>query len=358
MTRATCSGVMFSLSAYLLPWAICMRLGRPLLFAALLAAGLVAVSISARAGVGLQTLEVREPTTATVMPALVFYPTPAVTGSTKVGPYQVNAEFGKLPRPGRHPLVLLSHGHGGSALGHHPLAVSLAKAGYLVAAVEHAGDSYRDQSGFGTERVLLGRAWQVSSLLDTLLADPRLGHLVDTDRIGVAGFSAGGYTSLLLLGATPDAAHRERYCSVFPQDEELCLQAPVAAPPLTSRRPTVDPRIQAAFVMAPLGVFFDQPSLRAVTRPVFVHSAMADTVLKPKWNALAVRDGVGQLQGWRGVVGAGHYVYLAPCPAAMADSTPALCHDPEGVQREVVQAQVAQEAIAYFDTVLSRSETP
>jgi len=37
--------------------------------------------------------------------------------------------------------VIISHGHAGSRFGHHDLAEQLARAGYVVAAVEHAGDS-------------------------------------------------------------------------------------------------------------------------------------------------------------------------------------------------------------------------
>lgn len=60
----------------------------------------------------------------------------------------------------------------GSRYGHHDLAVALARAGYVVCALEHPGDNYADQSGVGTERVLLGRAWQVSAAIDALLEDP------------------------------------------------------------------------------------------------------------------------------------------------------------------------------------------
>lgn len=329
-----------------------MRIARPL--ASLLFAALTVLNAApAQAGVGLVPLQVHEPTTGTRMPAMLFHPTAQQTGVTQVGPYRVQAAFA-APRPQqRHPLVLLSHGHGGSALGHHPLATALADAGYVVAAIEHAGDSHADQSGFGTERVLLGRAWHVSSLLDTLLQDPQLAALIDPQRVGVAGFSAGGHTSLMLLGAVPDLRNRERYCQLQPQDPELCLQPAANAPALSQRRALADPRIRAAFVMAPLGVFFDPPALQAVTRPVFVHAAMADTVLLPRWNALAVRDGVAALSGWRGVVGADHFVYLAPCPAPMAHALPTLCRDAAGIDRHQVQAQVAADAVAFFNRTLA-----
>jgi len=320
----------------------------------LLIACLLPTAAPAAAATGIVQLQVHEPTTDTRMPAMLFYPSPARGAPTRIGPYVVDASFGLPRQTGPHPLVLISHGHGGSALGHHPLAVALAEAGFLVAAIEHAGDSHLDQSGFGTERVLLGRAWQVSSLLDTLLADPEWAALIDPHRIGVAGFSAGGHTALALLGAEPDPAHRLRYCQQHPQDEELCLQAPADAPALEQRRPLQDSRVRAAFLMAPLAVFYDAQALAQVQRPVFLHAAMADDVLLPRWNALAVRDGVAALRDWRAVVGAGHYVYLAPCPPPLATALPTLCSDPPGVDRRRVQAQLAGEAIDFFQQTLRR----
>ena len=46
----------------------------------------------------------------------------------------------------RHPLIVMSHGTGGMALNSYDTAVALAEAGFVVAAVTHTGDNYRDQS--------------------------------------------------------------------------------------------------------------------------------------------------------------------------------------------------------------------
>lgn len=46
----------------------------------------------------------------------------------------------------RLPLVVLSHGGGGSYEGHYDTAIALARAGFVVAAVSHAGDTYDDES--------------------------------------------------------------------------------------------------------------------------------------------------------------------------------------------------------------------
>lgn len=311
-------------------------------------------ALPALAGNGVLTLEVHEKTTGTTMPAMVFHPARDVPADTVTpfGSYGVRAMPGAPMADGRFPLVLISHGHGGGALGHHDLATTLADAGFIVASIEHAGDSYRDQSGFGTERVLLGRAWQVSALIDTLLADPRLAPHIDPARIGVAGFSAGGYTSLLLLGAQPDFSRQAQYCREQPDDVEICQQPAAKAEPLAQRPPTADARIRAGFVMAPLGIFFDRAALQDVSAPVRLYAAMSDRVLLPAYNALPVRDGLPNLHGFRALPGAGHYVFLAPCGPAMAENVPVLCQDAPGIDRESLHRQINADAVAFFRETL------
>lgn len=323
------------------------------LLTSLLLSLIAVASAPALAANGIAFREVHEATTGTTMPAMVIYPAAGPAASTELGPYRVAATPGLAIAEGRHPLVLISHGHGGSALGHHDLATALADAGFIVAALEHAGDSHRDQSGFGTERVLLGCAWQVSALLDLLLADPQLGPHIDADRVGVAGFSAGGYTSLLLLGATPDFARREAYCAAQPADTEICVEVPAVTERLPVWRATVDPRIRAGFVMAPFAIFFDGATLARVDAPVFLYGSMADRVLLPGYNVLPVRDALPRLHTFRGIVGADHYVFLAPCNSGMSKALPVLCVDPPGIDRSELHSQINADAIGFFREALA-----
>ena len=101
------------------------------------------------------------------------------------------------PVPGAKPLVVISHGHGGSNLGHHDLAEYLASHGFIVATIEHPKDNFHDTSGNGQPKSWLAAAPDQGN--DQQACSPtRAGKPVDANRIGVAGFSAGGYTSLLL----------------------------------------------------------------------------------------------------------------------------------------------------------------
>jgi predicted dienelactone hydrolase len=312
---------------------------------------------------GVRTLEGRDPVTGGALPMAVIYPAamPA-SGSvsagempTMFGPYPIAAVRDAPIAPGRRPLIVVSHGHGGALWGHHDLAEALARAGYLAALVEHVGDSWRDQSGFRTGRAVYGRAYQVSAVIDRLLADPALAAQIDGARIGVAGFSAGGYTSLLIVGAEPDYSRVPGYCARHPDDPEICKDALVLEAIPAHHAPTKDPRVTAAFVMAPFAVVFGPDAFRAVTAPVFLAWADADQVLLPDENAAPVARALKTLVGTRVIAGAGHYVFLPPCPPAMATDLPPLCVDPPGIDRAHIHELLATDAVVFFDRTLGGS---
>lgn len=306
-------------------------------------------------GVGVGLLETREPTTGTTVAASVLYPSDeaGTKARSDFGPYPVAAQRDAAIAPGRHPLILLSHGSGGGMFGHHDLAEALARHGYVVVAPEHAGDSYRDRSGSASDRTLLGRAWQASAAISAVLADPRFAAHVDPARIGAAGFSAGGYTSLLLLGAEPDFSRFAAFCKRYPKTPEICdhdvrkITLTVADPPATA-----DPRVRAAFAMAPLSLILDKPGLQDVKRPVFLYAAAQDRVLLPDENARRIRPLLANLDGYREIENAGHYVFVAPCSTELDREVPAICRDPDGVDRIAVHRRIAEDAIAFFDRVL------
>lgn len=305
-------------------------------------------------GVGVRTLGAIDPITRAPLPLAVVYPSSAPTAPTRIGPYELDATRDAPLAAGVYPLVAISHGHAGSLWGHHDLAEALARAGYIVALVEHIGDSWRDPSGFRSDRVLYGRAYQVSATIDAALADPALAAHIDPARIAVAGFSAGGYTALLLVGAQPHWPHVEAYCARHPDDAEIC-GGPMRRE-LTEVRPMRDPRVRAAFVMAPLAAPFRRDELRAITAPVFLAWAAADRVLLPDEHAAAIAPLFPPhvVRGTRVIPDAGHFVFLAPCEAELARDAPPLCSDPPGVDRRQVHAALADDAIRFFAASLVR----
>src|SRR5229473_6869137 len=97
----------------------------------------------------------------------IWYPSDAPAASQALGLYrQTVATGGSIAGRGL-PLVVMSHGTGGSFEGHYDTALALAEAGFVVAAVTHTGDNYRDQSQF---RRLDNRPRHIKALIDYMLA--------------------------------------------------------------------------------------------------------------------------------------------------------------------------------------------
>lgn len=321
----------------------------------------------AAAGVGFKGIRIQDPVTGSAMPGYVFYPSKKAGDSTRLGPYQLTAAADLPPLPGAKPLVVISHGHAGSNLGHHDLATYLAAHGFIVATLEHPGDNYHDSGGNGLAEVMGGRPIQVSATISMLLKDPHWRGLIDPDRIGVAGFSTGGYTSLLLVGAVPRFTRFLGYCERHPADQEICglvqqLASQAGAARTTLERlqetythwgETRDPRIKAAFVMAPQSIVFDKGGLASVDRPVFLYYGTEDQVLLPAENAARIAPLIKTLVDVKTIPGAGHYVFIAPCSAVLANQVPLICKDPDGVDRAAVHGQINADALAFFHKTLN-----
>ena len=76
----------------------------------------------------------------------LYYPTTSAPRAIAMGPFALDVAIGAKPVDQVKALILLSHGIGGSELGHSFLAQALARKGYLVAALRHPGDNWQDRS--------------------------------------------------------------------------------------------------------------------------------------------------------------------------------------------------------------------
>ncbi len=106
--------------------------------------------------------------------------------------------------PAAFPLILLSHGTGGTALQLGWLASFLAAQGYVVAGVNHHGNTAIEPYTVQGFVRFWERALDLTAVLDQLLQDPFFASRIDPERIGAAGFSLGGYTVLALAGGRID----------------------------------------------------------------------------------------------------------------------------------------------------------
>ena len=291
------------------------------------------------------------------VPVSVWYPTTVPEVPFRSGPFAtINATRDAPIAPGKHRLVVISHGTLGSDIGHRDLAEFLARHGIVVAAPRHLGDSYDRPEGQGTDVQVIGRPWQIVATLDAVLADARLASAIDQARIGMAGFSAGGYTTLVIAGAEPKLERWQAHCAAHPQDlGALCRGSDTVAARTT--RPgwqlPHETRVKAAVAMAPFGVVFDAAGLAGINIPLRVYEAKDDHVLVNAWNTDHVLASLPRPAEHATVPG-GHYVFLVPCPEAAAKALPHLCVDAPGIDRAAIHRQINPEILDFFDRTLGR----
>jgi predicted dienelactone hydrolase len=115
-----------------------------------------------------------------------------------------NTTAGAPPAPGRHPVLLLSHGGGLSTAFHTAQATELASRGYVVVGVDHPGDASAVDLGGGNvaPAVPVAGRFDAKGSIPVRTADlrhvlARLGRLrgagrLDRSRVGAFGHSRGG----------------------------------------------------------------------------------------------------------------------------------------------------------------------
>lgn len=263
----------------------------------------------------------------------IWYPSLAATRPMEVGPTTMSVAVDAAVQGTQLPLVVMSHGTGGSFLGHFDTAIALADAGFVVAAVTHTGDNHADQS---RSLDIMDRPRQISRVIDHMLAGWRGRAVIDPARVGMFGFSAGGFTTLVSIGGEPDFSSIGPMCRQYPGDFACQLLAgagsPPAAPPAAAS--VADARIRAAVVAAPaLGFTFTAQGLSKVSVPVQLWRAEEDVLVPHPRYAEAVRRALPQPPDYHVVPGAGHFDFLAPCSAALASLAPAICTSAPGFDR-------------------------
>jgi predicted dienelactone hydrolase len=279
----------------------------------------------------------------------VWYPTSAKPGFTLLGSRGAQLAFGGPVAGERLPLIVISHGTGGSAMSHADTAIALAAKGFVVAAPTHVGDNIEDDSDVGKPDWLLNRSRQVSRVIDAALGSWRDRNHLDPRRVGVFGFSAGGTTALIDVGGVPDLSRIATQCAGHP--EFVCnILRPAdyrGMKPLPWRS---DSRIRAAVIAAPgLGFTFEPDGLSRVTVPVQLWAGSADETEPIATNAGIVQKLLPKPAELHVVPGAVHYSFLTPCGLI---GPPQLCRDPKGFDRSRFHEKFNRSVAGFFEANL------
>lgn len=278
---------------------------------------------------------------------MVWSPCAKAPDSAQLGPYVVQATQHCAVAGDALPLVVMSHGQGGTLLGHHDTAAALADAGFVVVTFNHPGDSHGDESAAQQLRIFESRPRDGSRVISFMLQDwPQRQHL-DPEAIGLFGFSRGGYTALVMAGAVPSLpAGGGRFCARWWSPLlSLCRQIHAAGAWLDLH---ADPRIRAAVVADPLNLF-DAAGLKPVRIPVQLWASEQGGDGVALEHVEAVRSALPQVTDYHVARGAGHFAFLAPCPPAFKDSAPHICADPEGFDRASWHRQMNSAVVLFFE---------
>ncbi|SHJ28155.1 Predicted dienelactone hydrolase [Bradyrhizobium lablabi] len=243
------------------------------------------------------------------------------------------------------PLVIFSHGRGGWFVANHDTAEALADAGFVVAAINHPGDNGNDSSQRDKMSVWASRPADMVRLLDFMLHDWKDKVVIDPARIGFFGFSLGGYTGLVLVGAHADFRRFALICKETDKTENCERARSGDVPP----SPPHDPRIRAAVLAdAAMNFAFTPEALSGIQVPLQIwRSELGGNGVDARFTALTASQLPGQPEIH--TIPAGHYAFLAPCSPLLATRIPRICTDvPAGFDRAAFHHDFDASVVRFF----------
>jgi predicted dienelactone hydrolase len=305
------------------------------------------------AAVGSQQLSVPDPQGKPLSVA-VWFPTVGIPIPVVFGPYQQMVVPAATISGAGLPLVLISHGTNGSDASHYDTALALASEGFVVVALTHSGDNYLDRSYAGNEKDLTDRPRQVRAVVLTYMLKTWTPHdHLDPARIGMLGFSLGGFTTLVTSGAVPDVSRLRQLCDKRPTAPE-CLfikqrNGNQLSPPILAPAWVHDRRVKAAVVAAPaVSYLFGPGSLNSVKIPIQLWRAANDDQVPDEWNTALLRSELPTSPEEHVVAGAGHFAFLPPCSQALAKQAPQICTDAPGFDRYAFHREFNRAVVVFF----------
>ena len=158
-----------------------------------------------------------------------------ITGDYYESPQAVSADAASIAPGGPFPLVVYSHGSGGTRYIHSDYTELIASHGHVVVAPDHTGNTAVEtvlDTSDPTELIAVNRPLDVSAVI-TAMVNPELESTagfvasVDPERIAVTGHSFGGYTSYAVITGF------ENELGSVPADDRVDAIIPIA--PASSR---------------------------------------------------------------------------------------------------------------------------
>lgn len=289
-------------------------------------------------------------------PMVIFYPTNSEQKVVELGPFKLNVAVEGETLKGKYPLVIVSHGSGGSNLSYKDIAISLAKNGFIVGMPLHPQNNHMDNTLEGTVTNYLNRPKHITLAIDKLLGTSGLNAYIDSEKIVVLGHSVGGYAAVAAAGGVANTRSLIEICKNTPLlTDPYC--APVRDGSLTQTiiKGTKDPRIKAIIIMAPVGILFStEGSLNNVDIPVLLLKAEKDEEVTEPYNADVIEKSLPNKEKLTSIMvsNAGHYSFLTSFPDFIKPELGLIAEDPKGFNRVEFQEKLGVIIVDYLNRVL------
>lgn len=317
---------------------------------------------------GFQELKLDDDTRPLLM--VIWYPTLDQAPTEKIGANTIfegeDAIINASIIEGTHPLIIISHGVGGSWQNQAWLASALSKRGYIVVSPNHPGTSVGNMNRLIAQN-MLERPNDISRVTNYILANSKFSDHFNINNIAVIGHSYGGWTAMEIIGGQfsnklfTDACLIHPYsasCHIYNQQMQG-LSANSDYLKLDKKRQ--DPRIKAAIVLdVSFAYGFTPTSLKKINIPTLIISALSEkqnsadesesryliNYLPPKTTQYIVIDG------------ASHFSFIGVCKPDAKDllekQSPkeSIICEKEKRERRIIHQQIIDDISIWLDDLI------
>ncbi len=213
------------------------------------------------------------------------------------------------------PVLVFSHGSTSFAEQSFFMTEFFTSHGWIVVAMDHTGNLFRDRGGVPPEIFAL-RPLDVTAVIDhitTLPDDDPLADLI-SDKIALSGHSFGGYTTLAVSGASFRVDAVDLACDTGQLSESFCGYFQDEATIGLFTEGFLDPRVGVSIPQAPFGGSVFGQGVADIDIPVLLFTAAGDITLLPEQDGEPIWAGLDGQDDLRvDFTTGGHFTFSNAC---------------------------------------------